>query len=265
MRAHRAALAMALGSAVSAVSGCAPDAASRDCRACPQMVRVPGGTFRMGSLPAERQATEQPAHEVTVAGFSMSRYEIRFDEYDACVAGGGCTGKDVIDQGWGRGAMPAFNVDWNDAQAYVRWLSRQSGRRYRLPTEAEWEYAARAGSRERYAWGSEMEPGRAVCFSDCGPEADQPANVGSTHPNAFGLHDLHGNLWEWVQDCWHGDYTGAPADGSAREEPRCTHRVIRGCSWNCLPFDLRSSVRSGMPHSVRYNTLGIRVVRHDDS
>lgn len=215
----------------------------------------------MGSPPGERQSAEQPVHEVTVASFAMSRYEIRFDEWDACVADRGCTGGEDIDQGWGRGAMPAFNVAWNDAQDYVRWLSRRSGRRYRLPTEAEWEYAARAGSPERYAWGSEMKPGRAVCYSDCGPEADQPAQVGSAAPNAFGLHDLHGNVWEWVQDCWYENYEGAPIDGSAREGSGCTDRVIRGGSWNCQPFDVRSATRSGRPSTIRYNTLGMRVVR----
>jgi formylglycine-generating enzyme required for sulfatase activity len=236
---------------------------TRDCAACPQMVAVPGGSFSMGSPPGDRQATEQPVHDVSVRPFSMSRYEIRFDEWDACVKDRGCNGKDAIDQDWGRGAMPAFNVDWNDAQAYVRWLSRKSGKRYRLPTEAEWEYAARAGSRERYSWGSEMQRGHAVCFSECGPEADQPSRVGTTTANAFGLHDLHGNLWEWVQDCWHATYDGAPRDGSAWEQAGCTQRTIRGGSWNCTSFDVRSTVRGGMPHSIRYNTVGIRVVRDD--
>lgn len=245
------------------VSACAPETRSRDCPVCPEMVRLPGGSFRMGSPPGERQAAEQPVHEVTVKPFSISRYEIRFDEWDACVADQGCNDADVYDHEWGRGAMPAINVDWSDAQDYARWLSRKSGKRYRLPTEAEWEYAARAGSTARYAWGPEMEPGHAVCFSECGPEADQPAKVGTTLPNAFGLHDLHGNLWEWVQDCWHGDYTGAPADGSARDEPGCRSRVIRGGSWNCLPLDVRSAVRTGMEPSIRYNTVGMRMVRSD--
>jgi formylglycine-generating enzyme required for sulfatase activity len=242
---------------------CAPK--TRDCAVCPEMVHVDGGRFQMGSPPGDRQAYEQPVHEVTVGPFSMSRFEIRFDEWDACVADRGCqTG--VHDHGWGRGAMPVYNVQWDDAQDYVRWLSRTSGgKHYRLPTEAEWEYAARAGSAARYAWGSEMEMGHAVCFSECGPEADQPAKGGTTAPNAFGLYDLHGNLWEWVQDCWHGNYEGAPVDGSAWESSKnvCEQRVIRGGSWNCLPFDVRSATRSSMPQTVRYNTVGIRVVRED--
>ena len=241
-----------------------PDPA-RDCAVCPEMVRLEGGTFRMGSPPGDRQASEQPAHDVTVRAFSISRYELRFDEWDACVADRVCDPTAAIDQDWGRGANPVFNVGWDDAQVYLGWLRRKSGgKHYRLATEAEWEYAARAGGTQRYAWGSEMEPGHAICFSECGPEADQPAKVGSTAPNAFGLYDLHGNLWEWVQDCWHETYDGAPIDGSARDDaPKCEKRTIRGGSWNCLPFDVRSTTRAGMAYSIRYNTVGIRVVRDD--
>lgn len=236
-----------------------------DCRGCPEMVEIPAGTFRMGGLPGDRQAAEQPAHEVNVQAFAISRYEVTFGQWDRCVADGVCA-RGIIDQGWGRGAVPAFNVSWDDVQHYVRWLSKESGHRYRLPTEAEWEYAARAGSAGRYAWGSEIEAGRAVCYSECGPEADRPAMGGTTAPNAWGLYDLHGNLWEWTQDCWHANFDGAPTDGSAWEgADKCEARTIRGGSWNSLPFDIRTSVRAAMAHDMQYNTVGFRVVRASSS
>jgi formylglycine-generating enzyme required for sulfatase activity len=157
---------------------------------------------------------------------------------------------------------PVINVSWNDAQQYVRWLSRRTGRTYRLLFEAEWEYAARAGSNTVYPWGDEIGKGNANCFS-CGSEWDnkRTAPVGSFPANAFGLHDMHGNVWEWVQDCYHADYQGAPDDGSAWTTP-CTesYHILRGGSWDANPRALRSAERNWAPGG-RDRTRGFRVGR----
>ena len=133
---------------------------------------------------------------------------------------------------WGRGNRPAIDVSWHEAQAYVAWLSEKTGKRCRLLSESEWEYAARAGAATRYSWGDGIGRNRANC-SGCGSRWDdrQTAPVGSFAANGFGLHDMHGNVWEWVADCWNGSYAGAPSDGSARESGNCSRRVLRGGAW----------------------------------
>ena len=138
----------------------------------------------------------------------------------------------VPDRGWGRGNRPVINVSWKDAQSYVRWLSQRTGHRYSLPSESEWEYVARAGTDTRYSWGDEIGRNRANC-DGCGSRWDdeQTAPVGSFSPNAWGVHDMHGNVWEWVEDCWNDSYVGAPSDGSAWESGECGYRVLRGGSW----------------------------------
>lgn len=238
----------------------------RDCAECPEMAVIPKGEFVMGSPPGEkdRDNDEGPQRKVTI-GYSLAvgRYEVTFAEWEACVTGGGCTGnKTQSDQGWGRGARPVINVDWEDAQAYVAWLSKRTGQTYRLLSEAEWEYAARAGTTTRYWWGDDIGRNNANC-AGCGSQWDnkQTAPAGSFKANPFGLHDMHGNVWEWVEDCYSSTYIGAPSEGSARTGGRCTSRVLRGSSWGSYPGYLRSAYRNGSTAGSRYSNIGFRVAR----
>ena len=197
-------------------------------------------------------------HQVTISqSFAVSKYEITFEDYDR-FAGSGTTD----DQGWGRGRLPVMKVSWNDAREYVAWLSAQTGRSYRLLSEAEWEYAARAGSATKYAWGNSIESNRANCYG-CGSQWDyeQTAPVGSFEPNAFGLHDMHGNVYEWVEDCWNGSYEGAPADGSAWLSGDCERRIVRGGAWDDFPDDLRVALRVSAGSDRRDSYYGFRVAR----
>jgi formylglycine-generating enzyme required for sulfatase activity len=203
---------------------------------------------------------EQPAHEVALGPFSIGTHEVSFTEYDRFAR---ATGRALPDDaGWGRGDRPVINVTWDDAAAYAAWLSQETGRAYRLPTEAEWEYAARGGSADRYWWGFAPEPGRAVCF-DCGSRWDNrsSAPVGSLSPNPFGLYDTAGNVSEWVSDCYNQSYQGAPADGSAWLQGDCEQRVTRGGAFNKPWSSLRSAARSTLPRAARLNMLGFRLVR----
>ena len=206
----------------------------RDCPECPEMVVVPAGSYRMGSPADEtdRDPDEGPVRQVTISDpFAAGRYEVTFAEWDACHADGGCSHYSD-DQGWGRENRPVVDVSWRDAGEYVRWLSARTGRWYRLLTESEWEYVARAGTATRYWWGDEVGDNRASC-DGCGSQWDarQTAPVGSFPPNEFGLHDVHGNVWEWVQDCRSDSYEGAPDDASAWESGLCGWRGVRGGSW----------------------------------
>ena len=175
---------------------------------------------------------EFPVHTVTITQpFALSKYEITFGQWDACVAAGGCGGFRPDDAGEGRGSRPVSNVSWEDAQAYVSWLSRVTGEPYRLPSESEWEYAARAGSETRFSWGNEISSNRANCGKDfdddgCDDSYLLAAPVGSFGANAFGLHDMHGNVKEWVEDCWNRSYEGAPSDGHAWLSGDCDQRVF---------------------------------------
>jgi formylglycine-generating enzyme required for sulfatase activity len=237
-----------------------PRASFRECaKDCPEMIVVPAGEFMMGSLDFW---SERSPHKVTIAKpFAVSKFEVTFEEWDACVDYGDCERAD--DMGWGRGRQPVINVNWHDAQRYVAWLSKMTGKPYRLLSEAEWEYAARAGTQESYSWGDEIGSGNANCRG-CGSqwEARQTAPVGSFAPNAFGLYDMHGNVSEWVQDCAHGNYAGAPTDGSAwTVDGDCSFRGARGGSWlNDLP-KLRSASRLWLATYLRFFTLGFRVGR----
>ena len=198
--------------------------------------------------------TRPPRHLVTFAEpFAVGVYEVTFTQWDACHQAGGCS-HDPDDEGWGRGTRPVVDVSWHDAQEYVRWLSSETGQDYRLLSESEWEYVARAGTTTRYWWGDEIGRNRANC-DGCGSSWDgrQTAPVGSFRANAFGLHDMHGNVWEWVQDCLHDDYSGAPADGRAwMVGGNCSSRRLRGGSWEDLPEYLRSANR-GWSSSRRRN------------
>ncbi|MCY4513844.1 MAG: SUMF1/EgtB/PvdO family nonheme iron enzyme, partial [Candidatus Tectomicrobia bacterium] len=204
----------------------------------PEMVVIPAGSFRMGCVSGlDCESDEKPVHTVTIPQpFAVSKYEVTFSNWEACVSGGGCKGYRPTDRDWGRGRRPVINVSWNDAKEYVDWLSSQTGQPYRLLTEAEWEYAARAGATTKYSWGNDIGRSRANC-DGCGSPWDdsQTAPVGSFGANAFGLHDMHGNVLEWVEDCWNGSYSGAPSNGSAWLRGNCERRVLRGGSWYNLP------------------------------
>lgn len=235
----------------------------RDCAvACSLMVVIPAGKFTMGSSENEvgRTAGEGPQHGVTIAEpLAVSKYEVTFDQWDACVEAAGCpSSKDA----WGRGVMPVINVSWDDAKLYVAWLSRVTGKEYRLLSEAEWEYATRSGSNTRYSWGDEPGMGIANCDGCDGAPILQTAPVGSFRPNTFGLFDMHGNVWEWVEDIWHDSYDGAPVDGSAwLQGGDANYRVIRGGSWHNETDLVRAAVRFERERKVRFDTLGFRVAR----
>ena len=239
-----------------------PGSIFRDCDQCPEMVVVPAGRFRMGDLAGDGKDRERPVHDVKIAEpFAVGKYEVTFAEWDACVAGGGCTHQ-PNDRGWGRGTRPVINVSWDDAQEYVRWLSRETGRTYRLLSEAEWEYVARAGSTTKYPWGDDIGTNKANC-DGCGSRWDdkRTAPVGSFEPNAFGLFDTAGNVWEWVEDCWNENYNGAPGDGSAWTSRNCNRPVLRGGSWGDYPWGIRSANRNRNDAGIRDNYLGFRVAR----
>ncbi len=241
-----------------------PGEAFRDCPECPEMVVVPSGIFTMGSPPGEaaRDVDEGPQRPVTIAKpFAIGKFEITFAEWDACVAAGGCT-YEPDDRGWGRGKRPVMDIAWQDTRQYLVWLSRKTGKAYRLPSEAEWEYAARGGTSTAYPWGDEIGTGRANC-DGCGSQWDQrqTAPSGSFKANAFGLHDMHGNVWEWTDDCWNGSYAGAPSDGRPWLKGDCSRRVLRGGSWILKPRTLRSADRFRFNAATRDADMGFRVVR----
>jgi formylglycine-generating enzyme required for sulfatase activity len=239
---------------------------------CPEMVVVPAGSFTMGSAPTEkgRFANEGPQHQVTIAkAFAVSKYELTFVDWDACAAHGDCPRADDFG-GWGRGLQPAINVSWEDAEHYVAWLSKMTGKTYRLLSEAEYEYATRAGKQTAYPWGDDITLDGAA-MANCRVCGDQwagkrTAPVGSFPPNKFGLYDMVGNVWEWITDCARTpfDHNGAPTDGSAwTTGGDCSRRVVRGGAWDNSDEngDVRSAIRRWLQISARFNNLGLRVAR----
>jgi formylglycine-generating enzyme required for sulfatase activity len=218
----------------------------------------------MGSPETEkgRFDLEGPQHNVIFAApFAVSRFEVTFEQWDTCVAVGGCVA--VSDNGVRRsGTQPVINVSWHDAQQYAAWFSKMTGRTYRLLSEAEWEYAARAGSKTAYPWGDDIGENNAHC-AGCGSQWDGglPAPVGSFAANVFGLYDMNGNVWEWCEDTWHHDYQGAPQDGSVWQDGETSLRVIRSGSWYSGPQNLRSAHRDGSKPVSRVNDIGFRVAR----
>jgi formylglycine-generating enzyme required for sulfatase activity len=236
---------------------------------CPEMVVVPAGAFMMGSLSTDRDASESefPRHRVTISKpFAVSKYALTFAEWDTCVAYGDCPPQGQgagLDAGWGRQRRPVINVSFHDAQRYVSWLSRVTGKTYRLLTEAEYEYAARAGTQGAYAWGGDIGKNNANC-NGCGSEWDgkRTAPVGSFAANQFGLFDMAGNVWEWTEDCYHESYDGdPPGDGSAWTAGDCSRRVGRGGSWYLPAVNLRSAARDRTSPDGRVDDLGFRVAR----
>ena len=235
------------------------NAVFRDVERSPELVVIPAGSFLMGSPEDEgdRWLREGRRHEVRIGRrFALGRYPVTFEEYD-CFSD--ATGRErVSDRGWGRGRRPVINVSWEDAEDYVSWLSLETGKAYRLPSEAEWEYACRAGTTTRYSWGDEITPENANYEYNVGKTTE----VGSYPANSWGLYDLHGNVWEWCEDAWHESYEGAPSDGSAWVEGGHQDlRVLRGGSWVDFAGVLRSAFRVGNDADGRFNDGGFRVAR----
>ena len=232
-------------------------------RDCPEMIVIPAGQFTMGSPSTDpgHNDDESPQHEVMIARpFAVSKFAVTFADWDACVSVGGCP--EVSDSDMGRGHKPAINTTWDDARQYAAWFSRMTGKPYRLLTETEWEYAARAGSTTAFYWGDTIGRGNANC-DGCGGGWDnqQTSPAGSFKPNSFGLYDMAGNVWQWVEDCYHADYNGAPTDGSAWIAGDCTRRINRGGSWYSFSRPLRSAARvRGFPGNRDYG-LGFRIGR----
>jgi formylglycine-generating enzyme required for sulfatase activity len=244
----------------------------RDCPECPEMVVVPAGSFTMGSPESEPERTrdEGPQHRVTIPKpFAVGKFAVKFAEWDACAAAGGCGDYRPNDQGWGRGDRPVINVNWDDAKAYVAWLSKKTGEGYRLLSEAEREYATRAGTTTPFWWGSSITPGLANYngihdYKGGGEKGEYRAKtvpVKSFRPNPWGLYQVHGNVDDWVEDCWHDNYSGAPSDGPASTTGDCNRRVLRGGSWYVIPQYLRAAYRGFNSPDVRNFVSGFRVAR----
>jgi formylglycine-generating enzyme required for sulfatase activity len=248
-----------------------PKDSFKECAACPEMVVVPAGTFTMGSPTTElgRSDNEGPQHDVVFKRpFAVGKFAVTFAEWDACAADGGCNGYKPDDQGWGRGRRPAINVSSNDAKAYLAWLSKKTGKTYRLLSEAEREYGARAGTWTPFWWGSSASTQHAnylgLLTYNGGPKGEFRARtvaVDSFEPNPFGIYQVHGNVWEWVDDCVHVTYHDAPVDGVAWTAGCDDLRVIRGGSWTDAPFNIRSAVRNWTSRDRRKETIGFRVAR----
>ncbi len=229
----------------------------RDCPDCAELVVVPAGSFEMGSS----SEYENPVRRVTISKpFAIGRYEVTFDEWDKCADDGGCKFRPE-DREWGRGRRPVINVSWLDAKGFLTWLSQKTGQTYRLPTEAEWEYAARGGTTTPYWWGRDIGTGQANCRDCKGGDTQRTSPVGSYKPNPFGLYDTAGNVAEWVEDCWNDNYRGAPSNGSAWTAGQCRLRVLRGGAFDSQSRYLRSMARFRYDVDVRFVANGFRVVR----
>lgn len=261
----------------------------QDCPDCPKMVVVPAGSFTMGSPASEkdRGSDEGPQRTVTIAKpFAVGKFEVTRDQFEAFMrdsghdAGNKCwiwggkeskqrAGMNFRNPGFSQGSdHPVACVNWDDAKAYVAWLSKRTGKAYRLLSEAEWEYAARAGTTTPFSTGRTITTQQAnfdgnytYNGSRKGQFRQKTVPAGSFAANAFGLHDMHGNVWEWVEDCWNDSYSGAPSDGAARTSGDCIQRVLRGGSWGSEPRNLRSAVRFGSIARLRFNDSGFRVAR----
>jgi formylglycine-generating enzyme required for sulfatase activity len=234
----------------------------------PEMVVIPAGEFMMGSPEDEpgRFDDEGPQHKVVIAHpFAVGKYAVTFDEWDAYVNDTG--GYRPDDEGWGRGRRPVINVNWEDAQSYVKWLRERTGKDYRLLSEAEWEYAARAGTTTPFWWGASISLDQAnyngnYTYADGGQKGEyrqKTVPVDSFKPNPWGLYQVHGNVWEWTEDCWNDNYNGASTDGSPRRAGNCSRHVLRGGSWVNYPSWLRAAYRSGW--YVRLYFAGFRLAR----
>lgn len=235
------------------------------------MVTILPGSFMMGSPKDEvrRDSNEGPRHKVTIDyPFEVGKFEVTFSEWGACVADGGCRGHRPKDGGWGRGNRPVINISWQDAKSYIKWIRRKTGLNYRLLSEAEWEYVARAGQKGPFSTGysigaydANFNGEKPYGDSPQGPYIRQTKPVGSYPANAFGLHDIHGNVYEWVEDCWNDSHTGAPANGKPRLTGNCKLRVMRGGSWVTHGYQMRASKRLRYTTDYRYDDYGFRIAR----
>ena len=262
----------------------APGKEFKDCADCPTMVVLPQQSFLMGAPTDEpgKEPNDGPQHKVTIAyPVAVGKFEVTYAEWDACRLDSGCTRvpRDACRVEMGctpeqritreRHRMPVTDISWIDVQSYLTWLTAKTGATYRLLSEAEWEYAARAGSKTTYAWGKTATRRQANYGMDkcCGPAmADEDtwelsAPSGTFPANAFGLHDFAGNVWEWTQDCWNDTHADSPANGSARETGNCNARTIRGGSWASMPQRIRPAFRQGTAAVDRDNFIGFRVAR----
>jgi formylglycine-generating enzyme required for sulfatase activity len=238
----------------------------KDCSTCPEMLVVPAGGFMMGSPANEPERFGNERARVSIpAQFAVGRFAVTFDEWDACVADRSCNGYRPYDGGgWGRGKRPVINVSWNDAKAYVAWLSKTTGKTYRLLSEAEREYATRAGTTTRFWWGSSI---KANYKGSPEPDGSKSAYrvrtvpVDSFEPNPWGLYNVHSNVWEWTEDCWNDSNSGNPGDGRARMTGECKQRVVRGGTWFFSPQLGGSAFRNSRDADNRLYYLGFRVAR----
>lgn len=242
----------------------------KDCETCPDMAVIPAGRTLIGAAKSEKghQPAEEPQHEVTVAApLAIGKFEITFDEWEACALEGGCNNYRPQDGGWGRGRRPAIYVSYDDAKAYIDWLRQKTGKAYRLPSEAEWEYAARGGTSTPFAGGDSLAPTQANFDASTsagnrkqGSYEGTTVEVGTFPPNPYGLFDMEGNVFEWVEDCWNKTHAGAPADASPRGGD-CARRVAKGGAWYYESDFARSAARMSFPKGSRLNVIGFRVAR----
>lgn len=228
-----------------------------------KMVTIPSGSFMMGCSPSDNDCEndEKPRHRVTINAFKLMESEVTFAMWDKCVSAGGCSQKPK-DEGWGRGNRPVINVSYDDiTKQFIPWLNRTTGQRFRLPSEAEWEYAARAGTDTKYSWGNSVGRNNANCQRNCNDNFNNTAPVKSFSPNQYGLFDMHGNVWEWTADCWNKNYNSAPSNGIAWTRRYCSRRVVRGGSWNRKPWFMRASHRLGYSSGYRRLAHGFRLAQ----
>jgi formylglycine-generating enzyme required for sulfatase activity/class 3 adenylate cyclase len=220
----------------------------------PQMQRLTGGSFAMGS---NEDPSERPVHQVTIKSFAMGKFPVTVQQWNECAAANECAFAAS-----GEPDAPVTNVSWSDAKQYLAWLAQVTHKPYRLPSEAEWEYAARAGTQSKYWWGDQLQPGMANCkncVAIASAAAELPAKVGSFKPNPFGLYDMGGGVDQWIEDCWHRSYQGAPSDGSPWMDAECLSHVIRSGSWKNDASYVRPANRDHYDTGVRYPTHGFRV------
>ncbi|WP_298916599.1 formylglycine-generating enzyme family protein [uncultured Algimonas sp.] len=253
-----------------------PVAAARP-KGAPEMVVIPPGTFMMGSPLHQRKRDRNEGPQVSITidrPFEIGRYEVTFDEWNKCVKGGGCRRYRPDDNGWGRGKRPVTNISYNDAQSYIEWLNKKTGLTYRLPSEAEWEYVARAGQPLPFS----TPTGRGISALEAnfngkfpygpgtieGEYKRQTVPVGSYPANSFGVHDIHGNVYEFVSDCYVAGHAGHPGDGSPRRDGNCDARIIRGGSWVTHGYQMRAAKRLRYTMDHRYDDFGFRLARTID-
>jgi len=223
-----------------------------------QMVPIAGGRFIMGTDAAVSFQNGFPAHPVQVSAFRMSRFDVTFDQFDAFAR---ATHRELpVDEGWGRGARPVVNVSWRDARAFIAWLNQGTGRQFRLPSESEWEYAARAGTRTLYWWGNEPDPNKANTATNSGRDRyPYTSPVGMFPPNPWGLYDVSGNVWQFVEDCRHGSFEGAPVDGRAWMQGPCDSHIVRGGGFGSIRRGMQVAARAAAGETWRSAEIGFRL------